>query len=101
MRGDLEVPADKSITHRALMFAGVSSGRSSIRARAPGEDNHSTAKVMAQLGATVEHFAEGWLVDGVGLKGLRSPDTALDCGNSGTTPTRSQTRRARSRRALR
>ncbi|MEM6732151.1 MAG: 3-phosphoshikimate 1-carboxyvinyltransferase [Myxococcota bacterium] len=85
LRGDLEVPADKSITHRALMLGGISTGRSSIRARAPGVDNHSTAAVMEQLGANVEHHPEGWLIEGVGLKGLASPSSALDCGNSGTT----------------
>ncbi|MEM6533877.1 MAG: 3-phosphoshikimate 1-carboxyvinyltransferase [Myxococcota bacterium] len=85
LRGEVEVPADKSITHRALMFAGISTGRSSIRARSPGEDNHATARVMGQLGAQVGSATEGWLVDGVGLKGLRSPADTLDCGNSGTT----------------
>lgn len=85
LRGEVEVPADKSITHRALMLAAVSDGRSSIRARAAGEDNHSTARVMSQLGARIESANEGWLVEGVGLRGLSSPGERLDCGNSGTT----------------
>lgn len=85
LRGDVEVPADKSITHRALMLGSISLGRSSIRARAAGEDNHSTAKVLRQLGASISKHEEGWLVDGVGLRGLRTSADHLDCGNSGTT----------------
>lgn len=85
LRGEVEVPADKSITHRALMLSALAKGRSSIRARHAGEDNQSTAHVLRSLGVAIDSAAEGWLVDGVGLAGLRAPATALDCGNSGTT----------------
>jgi 3-phosphoshikimate 1-carboxyvinyltransferase len=83
--GELVVPADKSVTHRALMLSALADGESTVTALAPGEDNHSTARVMRSLGATVTQTASGFAVRGVGLSGLRSPGAPLDCGNSGTT----------------
>ncbi len=83
--GELEVPADKSITHRAVMLSALAEGTSTVTARGVGEDNHSTARVMAGLGARVRETGSGFEVEGVGPRGLRPPAGALDCGNSGTT----------------
>lgn len=85
LTGALDVPADKSITHRAIMLAALAQGESTVTARGAGEDNHSTARVMAGLGATIESSPTGFAVRGVGTRGLVAPASPLDCGNSGTT----------------
>jgi 3-phosphoshikimate 1-carboxyvinyltransferase len=85
LKGRICVPGDKSISHRALMFAALAVGKSHISGLLEGEDVLSTAKAMAQLGARVERTGPGtWEVDGVGVGGLRAPDTHIDMGNSGT-----------------
>ncbi|MEE8408593.1 MAG: 3-phosphoshikimate 1-carboxyvinyltransferase [Myxococcota bacterium] len=83
--GQVEVPADKSIAHRALITAGLAHGDSTIRARAPGADIRSTAAVIAALGVDVATDEDGWQVKGTGPGGLKRPSGPLDCGNSGTT----------------
>jgi 3-phosphoshikimate 1-carboxyvinyltransferase len=84
--GSVPVPSDKSIGHRALLFASLCDGTSTIRGFSYGEDNVSTANAMRAMGAVVDDIAPGELrVTGTGLMGLRAPKDALDCGNSGTT----------------
>lgn len=84
--GSVPVPSDKSIGHRALLFASLCEGVSNIRGFSYGEDNVSTANAMRAMGAVVEDSAPGALrVTGTGLFGLKAPKDALDCGNSGTT----------------
>ncbi|MCW5835552.1 MAG: 3-phosphoshikimate 1-carboxyvinyltransferase [Labilithrix sp.] len=84
--GSVPVPSDKSIGHRALLFASLCEGESEIRSFSHGEDNVSTANAMRAMGATVEDVDKTTLkVKGTGLFGLRPPKDALDCGNSGTT----------------
>ena len=88
IRGDVTVPGDKSITHRALMLAAAAEGESRLRGLLPGEDCRSTAAVLRALGCDVpEPPADGSeiVVRGRGLDGWRPPSTPLDCGNSGTT----------------
>jgi 3-phosphoshikimate 1-carboxyvinyltransferase len=85
LAGELEVPPDKSILHRALMLSALAPGPSSVRAGAAGEDNHSTARVLRGLGVSIQPSESGWEIDGVGPQGLRMPAAPLDCGNSGTT----------------
>jgi 3-phosphoshikimate 1-carboxyvinyltransferase len=85
LSGSVTVPADKSITHRALILAALANGTSRIDASAPGADNRSTAAVLAALGVQIERGEAGWEVSGRGAAGLAPPDEALDCGNSGTT----------------
>lgn len=89
--GAIKVPADKSMVHRALIFAALAQGRSTIQALRPGADNVSTAAALKALGCKVEPLlAEndgallGWEVEGVGLQGLRAPKKDVDCGNAGT-----------------
>jgi len=84
--GPLRVPGDKSISHRALMLAVLGSGRSRIRGLLRSADVGSTADVLRRLGATIPDLAaEAIEIEGLGLRGLRAPTQALDCGNSGTT----------------
>src|SRR5215467_3646875 len=84
--GSVPVPSDKSIGHRALLFASLCDGKSEIRGFSHGEDNVSTANAMRAMGAVVEDVDATTLkVTGAGLFGLRPPAHPLDCGNSGTT----------------
>jgi 3-phosphoshikimate 1-carboxyvinyltransferase len=84
--GSVPVPSDKSIGHRALLFASLCEGVSHIKGFSYGEDNVSTANAMRAMGAIVEDTGPGELkVTGTGLFGLKAPKDALDCGNSGTT----------------
>lgn len=84
--GSVPVPSDKSIGHRALLFASLCEGESTILSFSHGEDNVSTANAMRAMGATIEDVDKTTLkVKGTGLFGLRAPSAPLDCGNSGTT----------------
>ncbi|HET7464480.1 MAG TPA: 3-phosphoshikimate 1-carboxyvinyltransferase, partial [Longimicrobium sp.] len=82
------VPGDKSVTHRALMFAACARGDSRLSGLLPGEDCRSTAAVLRALGCDVpDPPADGGeiTVRGRGMEAWRAPDAPLDCGNSGTT----------------
>ena len=79
------MPGDKSISHRALILSALASGPSRIRGILDSEDVRSTAGVLRALGAPIAEIADEMTVEGVGLRGLRQPAHALDCGNSGTT----------------
>ncbi len=84
--GRVNVPGDKSISHRALMFAGLAIGESSIAGLLEGEDVLATAAAMRAMGADVSRGDDGtWRVNGVGVGGLVEPRQALDMGNSGTS----------------
>ncbi len=82
----LRVPGDKSISHRALMLAALGDGRSRVRGLLRSADVKSTAGVLRALGVAIPDVAlDELLIEGKGLRGLRAPTVALDCGNSGTT----------------
>ena len=84
--GSTVVPADKSITHRALLFGAIAEGETRIRNYLDGGDCRATLGVVRSLGVQVDEPAVGeWRVHGRGLDGLREPEVALDCVNSGTT----------------
>jgi 3-phosphoshikimate 1-carboxyvinyltransferase len=86
LRGEILVPGDKSISHRAIMFASLAEGRSRVRGLLRGEDCMSTLAAFQTMGVdVVEETSGDLLIDGRGLGGLQEPDTVLDCGNSGTT----------------
>ena len=91
LRGELTVPGDKSISHRALMLATLARGESRIEAVGDGADVRSTAAICAALGASVERFPDdvtghaAYRIVSPGVDGLRPPDGSLDCGNSGTS----------------
>jgi 3-phosphoshikimate 1-carboxyvinyltransferase len=83
--GEIRVPGDKSISHRALLIGALAVGETVIEGLLEGEDVLCTAAALRALGADVERDAEGvWRVQGVGLGGLREPSGILDMGNSGT-----------------
>ena len=84
--GQCHVPGDKSISHRAVMFASIAEGRSTIHGFLDGGDCRSTVAVMRGLGVRIEERSPTHLVvHGRGLDGLQEPEDVLDCGNSGTT----------------
>jgi 3-phosphoshikimate 1-carboxyvinyltransferase len=83
--GEVTVPGDKSISHRALMLGALARGRTEVSGFLEGEDCLSTMRAVAELGVRVERPAPGEVVvDGVGLRGLQAPRHALDMGNAGT-----------------
>ncbi|MET0256506.1 MAG: 3-phosphoshikimate 1-carboxyvinyltransferase [Luteibacter sp.] len=85
LRGEITVPGDKSISHRAIMLAALAEGRSQVDGFLEGEDTRATARVFEQLGVRIETpSASERVVHGVGLHGLRGSADDLDCGNAGT-----------------
>jgi 3-phosphoshikimate 1-carboxyvinyltransferase len=90
LRGELRLPGDKSISHRALILAALADGESRIEGAGDGADVRSTAGIVAALGAIVERRAGdgrtvAYRVVSPGADGLREPAGVLDCGNSGTS----------------
>ena len=85
LRGRVRVPGDKSISHRALLFAAMADGDSRIRGLARGDDVRCTAAILGQLGVTITETDDVVTVGGRGVDALREPSGVLDCGNSGTT----------------
>jgi 3-phosphoshikimate 1-carboxyvinyltransferase len=83
--GEVSVPGDKSISHRAIMLAAIAEGTSRISGFLEGEDTRATAAIFRSLGVAIEAPAPSQrIVRGVGLHGLAPPSHALDCGNAGT-----------------
>jgi 3-phosphoshikimate 1-carboxyvinyltransferase len=85
LRGVIELPGDKSISHRAAMLASISTGKTVITNYSPGEDCGSTLKCLRQLGVSIDEEGSAVCIEGVGKHGFAEPDEPLDCGNSGTT----------------
>lgn len=85
VRGEVRVPGDKSISHRALMLAALASGRSHVRGLLRSADVESTAAVLRRLGCAIPALGEEVIIDGRSLAPLPPPASPLDCGNSGTT----------------
>jgi 3-phosphoshikimate 1-carboxyvinyltransferase len=91
LRGELRLPGDKSISHRALMLALLANGESRISGAGDGADVRSTAGIVKALGARLERPPAGaagnvdYTVTATGGAGLRRPAGVLDCGNSGTS----------------
>jgi 3-phosphoshikimate 1-carboxyvinyltransferase len=109
LRGDVRVPGDKSVSHRALMLATLAEGESRIVGAGDGADVRSTARICSALGASVERLGDAGVSDGPGrddaardsasttsatvdyvvrspgADGLRGSTDVLDCGNSGTS----------------
>ena len=85
LTGRAEIPGDKSISHRALIFGAMAVGETKITGLLEGQDVLDTASAMRAFGAEVVQHAPGaWSVHGVGVGGFREPDNVIDCGNSGT-----------------
>lgn len=85
LRGILDVPGDKSVSHRAIMLGALAEGTTRIDGFLEGEDTRATAAIFARLGVRIEAPSPGVrIVSGVGLHGLQPPQGPLDCGNAGT-----------------
>lgn len=83
--GEIALPGDKSISHRALMLGGIAEGDTSITGFLDGADCLATLAALQSLGVSIERPASGSvLVRGVGMHGLRASPKALDMGNAGT-----------------
>lgn len=86
LHGTPNLPADKSISHRAAMFAALHGGLSTISNFSAAADPHSTLECFRKLGVPIRKVEDDILeIDGVGRDGLQRPDGELYCGNSGTT----------------
>jgi 3-phosphoshikimate 1-carboxyvinyltransferase len=85
LTGGLDLPGDKSISHRYAMLAGLAEGTSELRHFSAAADCHSTLACMSALGAEVKVEKDTVRVTGRGAQGLKSSWRALDAGNSGTT----------------
>jgi 3-phosphoshikimate 1-carboxyvinyltransferase len=85
VRGTIQVPGDKSISHRALICACLASGESRISGILRSADVESTATVLRTLGAVIPDLSDEFAIEGLGFSGFREPHLALQCGNSGTT----------------
>ncbi|CAM3720007.1 3-phosphoshikimate 1-carboxyvinyltransferase [Alkalicoccus chagannorensis] len=85
LRGAVTIPGDKSISHRAVLFASIADGTSVIRGFLRGEDCLSTIRCMRALGVEIEETENEIMVHGRGVHGLKEPEALLDVGNSGTT----------------
>ena len=84
LSGTAQIPGDKSISHRALMFGALAVGETRITGLLEGEDVMRTAAAMRALGAEVVQSGDEWRVAGRGIGGLVEPADVLDMGNSGT-----------------
>ena len=85
LHGTIEVPGDKSVSHRAIMLAAIADGTSCIEGFLEGDDTRATAAVFEKLGVRIEvPESRTRIVHGVGLDGLEAPSQSLDCGNAGT-----------------
>lgn len=85
LRGELKVPGDKSISHRAVMFASLADGTTEVTNFLKGADCLSTISCFQKMGISIEEKLDRLYVHGKGLHGLAEPREILDCGNSGTT----------------
>lgn len=84
LRGSIIIPPDKSISHRAAMFAALTKGVVNIKNFSKGADCHSTLKIVQQLGCEVKFHTDMNLTINA-KNALHTPSSDLDCGNSGTT----------------
>ena len=84
--GQIRVPGDKSISHRAVIFGAIADGITEVTGFLEGEDALATLSAFRQMGVTIEGPDAGKvMIHGVGIHGLSAPTTPLDLGNSGTS----------------
>lgn len=85
LQGELTVPADKSISHRSIMFGAISHGTTTVHNFLRAEDCLSTVAVFKALSVKIKDDGETITVEGKGFSGLKEPSEMLNAGNSGTT----------------
>ena len=85
LKGEITVPGDKSISHRAILLASLADGNSEISGFLEGEDCLATIEVFQKMGVNISRREGVFVVEGKGLKGLKDPSSPLNFGNSGTS----------------
>jgi 3-phosphoshikimate 1-carboxyvinyltransferase len=85
LKGSVQIPGDKSISHRAVIFGAIASGITKISGLLKSADTISTINVFREMGVQFDETQEHLMVHGVGLNGLKAPTKSLDFGNSGTS----------------
>ena len=85
LKGEVAIPGDKSISHRAVMFGSLAEGTTEVTNFLQGADCLSTISCFRKLGIEIENTSQRILIHGKGLHGLTEPSDTLDTGNSGTT----------------
>ena len=85
LHGELEIPGDKSISHRSIILSSLGDTAVEVTNFLAGADCLSTVACMKALGAKIERSGDAILIKGNGLHGLREAENILDAGNSGTT----------------
>lgn len=83
--GEVTIPGDKSISHRAVMFGSLAEGTTEVTNFLQGADCLSTIDCFRKMGISIDNTPERILIHGKGLHGFNAPATVLDAGNSGTT----------------
>lgn len=85
LSGEINIPGDKSISHRSIMFGAIAEGTTEVTNFLLGDDCLSTIACFRSLGVEIEQTSDKVIIQGKGFDGLNEPDTVLDVGNSGTT----------------
>ena len=85
LNGTITVPADKSITHRAIMLSSIASGKSCVNNYLKSDDCLMTMNAFKQMGVNIEQKENSLIINGVGINGLKNPAKEIYAGNSGTT----------------
>lgn len=85
VRGTIRVPGDKSLSHRALLFAAMAKGTSHVGGMLTSLDARSSARVLRQMGIAISPLRDDRVVTITGRGRLKRPEAVLNCGNSGTT----------------
>ena len=86
LRGDITVPGDKSISHRAIMLGAIAQGITTVHGFLDGDDCLATLHAFESMGVCIEKSDDlEVVIHGVGKHGLQKPSATLDCGNSGTS----------------
>ena len=85
LNGQIEVPADKSISHRSIMFGAIAKGTTTVKNFLRGEDCLSTLNGFKELGVPIEDDGQTITIQGVGFEGLKPAIGPIDLGNSGTS----------------
>lgn len=83
--GEIIVPGDKSISHRSIMIGSIAEGDTLISGILMSEDVKRTVEAFKKMGVSIKEEGDKVYIEGVGIKGLKRPNSIIDCGNSGTT----------------
>ena len=85
LKGEIAIPGDKSISHRAVMFGSIAEGKTTVHNFLEGEDCLSTIECFRAMGVEINRTEDVVEINGRGFNGLKEPSQLLDVGNSGTT----------------